>query len=79
MANTVKRSGKHRKRYYVEEPVMMIPLAEYEKMVNHMTALAMDHHSTDHAKRVFMQRHTLIMKECRGKLKDAKEFYRIRE
>jgi hypothetical protein len=66
-----------RKRYFVEEPMIVLPIAEYERLVQHLIAMGLIDGLTENSKRGVLKRHTLILSETRNKLKQAKNHYGI--
>ena len=66
-----------RTRYYVGEPMVVIPLAQYERMANHLTDVALIERKTQNQQAAIKERHSLILKEVRAEVKSAKVYYKI--
>ncbi|GAB4023275.1 hypothetical protein GCM10028808_73210 [Spirosoma migulaei] len=73
-----KQLPKARQRYYVDEPVVVIPLAQFERLANHMTDIAMLDQKTMNQQLAVKSRHSLILKEARAEIKAAKSYYKIK-
>lgn len=72
-----KELPKPRRRYYVAEPVVVIPLAQLEQLANHLTDISMMDRRTIHQNDVTMDRHKLFLRQIRDDVRNAKKYYGI--
>lgn len=73
----IKRLPKPRTRYYVGEPVVVIPLAQLERLADHLTDVAMLDRKTINQQEGVRVKNRMVLKECRDELKAAKAYYKI--
>lgn len=68
---------KPRTRYYVNEPVIVMPLAQLERLANHMQDIHWFDRKTQNQQLAIEERTGLLLKEVRKDIKAAKEYYKI--
>ncbi|WP_138993996.1 hypothetical protein [Larkinella sp. C7] len=71
------RLPKVRKRYFVDEPVIVLPIAEYERLIQHLIAMGLLEGLQENSRRGVLKRHALLLSESQEKLKSAKNHYHI--
>ena len=67
-----------RRKYYVGEPVIVLPLADYERLANHMTDVALMGHKSQNEQAGVKEKHSLLLKKVRADIKAAKAYYHIK-
>ncbi|MVM30469.1 hypothetical protein GO755_10525 [Spirosoma sp. HMF4905] len=65
-------------RYYVGEPVIVLPLAEYERLDNHLTDVSLIDTKTQNQQLAVKERHSLMLKDTRANIKSAMAYYKIK-
>ncbi|MCX6217613.1 hypothetical protein [Spirosoma sp.] len=66
-----------RTRYYVGEPVLVIPLAEYEQLTNHLTSMTLLDRLTQNEQQAVSENNRLFLRQLRDRLKKARQYYQI--
>ncbi len=74
-----KKLPKPRTKYMVNQPMIQIPLGEYERLVNHARALVVLRDQPQNVQVGLLQRHKLIIAEENSRLTNARRFYGITE
>ncbi len=74
-----KQLPKPRTRYYVGEPVIVLPLAEYERLANHLTDIALLDRKTQTQRLALFAKHSLVLREMRTNIRAAKTYYLINQ
>lgn len=68
-----------RTKYIVDQPMIQIPLGEYERLVNHAISLIVLKDQPENVQVGLRKRHKLILAEEMARLKNARRFYGITE
>ena len=66
-----------RRRYYVGDPVIVLSLADFERLTDHLTDMSLFKNKTINQQAAILQRHSLLLKTCRSDIKAAKQHYHI--
>lgn len=66
-----------RVKYYVGEPVMVLPLAKYQRMIEHLSKMSRYNSEPQNIQKGLIQRNALILREGRDDIKAAKRYYHI--
>ena len=66
-----------RQRHYVDEPVVVLTLADYERLANHLTDIALLDRKTILQQQGVKERHSLLLREARANIKAARQHYHI--
>ena len=66
------------KRYYIEDAKVVIDLAEYEQLINHLGTYSQQEGQPDSVKTKLRQRNALLLKAHRQRLESAKSHYQIK-
>ncbi|WP_234733392.1 hypothetical protein [Tellurirhabdus bombi] len=77
--NQVRKLPQPRNRYYINEPVIVLRMGEFERLIHHLVSLGLKDAQPENVQRGLERRHTMILQECRQKLSDAKNHYLIKE
>lgn len=67
-----------RRKYYVDEPVIVLALADYERLANHLTDVALIERKTQNEQAGVKAKHSLLLKKVRGDIKAARSYYHIK-
>lgn len=68
-----------RTKYIVDQPMIQIPLGEYERLVNHTISLMVLKDQPENVQVGLRNRHKLILAEETTRLRNARRFYGITE
>ena len=66
-----------RRRYYVGDPVIVLSLADYERLIDHLTDIAQLPRKTQHQQAAIRERHSKLLKLGRDDIRAAKHYYHI--
>jgi len=78
MANKVQKLPGAATRYFVEEPLMMVSIGEFEQMVQHMNSMTMIGQYPEKQANTLKQQHRLYIEKARKLLDQAKAHYKIK-
>ncbi len=70
---------KARKRYYIDEPVVVLPLAEVERLTEHLIRMGLYQNQPANVRAGLDQRQKLLLNDLRGKIKGARRHYNIKD
>lgn len=76
---TPKKLPKARQRYYINDPVVVMPLAEMERLYQHLIQMGLYKNQPVNVKIGLDKRQTLLLKGIKGIIKGAKSHYNIKE
>ncbi|UHG93271.1 hypothetical protein [Spirosoma oryzicola] len=76
---TPKKLPKARKRYFIQNPVVVLDLADYERIYEHLVSMGLYSNQPKNIKVGLDSRHRCILKEIKDKVKMARRHYNISE
>lgn len=75
----LKKLPKPRTRYYVDQPVVVVPLADFERLIQHLVKMTVMENESENVRRGLKARNTLLLKEAWATIKQARNHYKIPE